>query len=113
MSSSTFASRKKAMAFVYEAKVLVPNLPRINIRITENLDGIMGAGRAGTCTVWLTDETINSKRLKEIVFHEIVHAAFGLSHYKGCKLMDANASLNPTDIEMDNLLIHYSTMAKH
>jgi hypothetical protein len=64
----------------------------------------MGVGNSNTTTIWLTEDTVNSSRLKEIVFHEIVHAAFGLGHYDGCKLMDASASLNPTNTELDNLL---------
>jgi uncharacterized protein YjaZ len=78
MNNATFSLRKKAMAFIYEAKALVSTLPRINIRITEKSESTMGVGNSNTTTIWLTEDTINSSRLKEIVFHEIVHAAFGL-----------------------------------
>jgi hypothetical protein len=111
MNNATFALRKQAMAFIYEAKNLVPTLPRINIRITEKSESIMGVGSNTTTTIWLTEDTVNSARLKEIVYHEIVHAAFGLGHFEGCKLMDASASLNPTSSELDSLLVHYSKAA--
>jgi hypothetical protein len=111
MNNATYALRKQAMVFVRDAKALVPSLPRINVRITEQSHSIMGVGNSASNTIWLPENTINSHRLKEIVFHEIVHAAFGLGHYEGCKLMDAQASLNPTSTELDELLIHYSQIA--
>lgn len=113
MNRETYALRKKAMDVVYQAKELVPGLPRINVRITDDSDTIMGVGNSRTCTIWLTESTISSNRLKEIVFHEIVHAAFGLGHYKGCKLMDAQLSLNPTSTELDELFVQYSKLLKH
>ena len=111
MNKATFALRKQALSFIYEAKKLVPTLPRINLRITEKSETIMGVGSRKTRTIWLTVDTVNSERLKEIVYHEIVHAAFGLGHYKGCKLMDANAALSPTSDELDELLVYYSKVA--
>ncbi|MFT5851572.1 MAG: hypothetical protein ACI87J_001545 [Colwellia sp.] len=113
MNSNTYALRKKVMNIVYQANELVPGLPRINVRITDDSDTIMGVGNSKTCTIWLTESTINSKRLKEIIFHEIVHAAFGLGHFEGCKLMDAKSSLNPTNAELDDLLFQYSKRQKH
>lgn len=113
MNSNTYALRKKVMNIVYQANELVPELPRINVRITDDSDTIMGVGNSKTCTIWLTESTINSKRLKEIVFHEIVHAAFGLGHFEGCKLMDAQSSLNPSNAELDDLLFQYSKIQKH
>ena len=111
MNKATISLRQKAMAFIYEAKAPIPTLPRINIRITVNSETTMGVGN-NTITIWLTEDIVNSSRLKEIVFHEIVHAAFGLGHYDGCKLMDAGASLYPTSTELDSLLLYDSKTAQ-
>lgn len=89
MNKDTYALRRKVMSFIYDAKALDPTLPRITVRITDNNSTTLGVGRMKGNTIWITDKAINCKdyQLRNVVFHEILHATYGVPHSTTCPLM--------------------------
>lgn len=93
MSSEVYALRRQVISLIYEAKKIV-ELPRINVRVTDNHDTILGVARMGKNIIWITEETVASRA---VVFHEILHAVFSQEHVTGCPLMspEVNDKLDP------------------
>lgn len=89
MDPAVYQLRRQVIALVYAAKELVPNLPRIEVRVTEDHHRIAGVARTGGNVIWITKEFVASR---QIVFHEIAHAAFGAAHVDGCPLMNPSAT---------------------
>lgn len=90
MNKDTYALRRMVMGFVYEAKELAPNLPRIEVRITDcDRHNVLGTARMNDCVVWIPASTLKMSQddIRQIVFHEILHAAYGVEHVKNCPLM--------------------------
>lgn len=90
MNKGTYALRKMVMGFVYEAKELVSTLPRIEIRITDcDRHNVLGTARMNDCVVWIPASTLKMSQddIRQIVFHEILHAAYGVEHVNSCPLM--------------------------
>jgi hypothetical protein len=78
------------MEFIYEAKDLVPTLPRIDVRITDcDRHNVLGTARMNDCIVWIPASTLKMSKndARQIVFHEILHAAYGVEHVDSCPLM--------------------------
>lgn len=89
MNSEVFELKKQVMKMIYEAKKLA-NLPRITVRITENNDGILGLARMGQNIIWIPERMFERKYklyLREIVYHELCHAVWGIEHINSCPLM--------------------------
>lgn len=89
MNQDTYILRQEVMKLIYEAKQLVPSLPRITVRITHDHQSILGMGRIGGNQIWISERAIscNEFDLRAIVFHEILHAVFSLPHDNSCPLM--------------------------
>jgi hypothetical protein len=88
MNSSVYELRKKVMGYVYEAKELA-ELPRITIRVTENHQTALALAEMKGNIIWVTEQAVSSSEfdLRTIVFHEILHAVFGVDHDESCNLM--------------------------
>ena len=96
MNNKTYDLRRQVMGMVYEAKKIVPDLPRVEIRIVEKHEEKRIGGYA-----WLGQNVVHIKKdvikdfaqdptfLQWLVFHELVHAVFGFGHDKKCRLMSA------------------------
>lgn len=79
------------MGFIYEAKEIAPDLPRIEIRITEDHDKTLAYAflKKNIIRVSFRAITDDAFDLRTIVFHEILHAVYGIKHDEGCLLMRA------------------------
>lgn len=86
MSSDVYVLRRKIINLIHEAKTLVPNLPRINVRVTDNHKHIAGMGRIGGKVIWITENFVANR---EVVFHEILHA-IGIPHIEKSPLMKSS-----------------------
>jgi hypothetical protein len=90
MNNATYALRRQVMDCIYEAKALVKQLPRIDVRITDSDNhDILGLAASNQKTIWIPATTLELKPLevRHVVFHEICHAAFGTAHDDKCLLM--------------------------
>jgi len=111
MDNITYQERSKVMGYVYEAKNLLGSkFERVDIRITERpKHGILGSALLNDHIIWIPETVISSLFLREIVFHELVHALFGFMHDEKCPLMSSNIGKEPLTYEIQNcLLIKYS-----
>ncbi len=97
MNDSLFKLRKKAIKVIYELKKLNPDLPRIDVRITDKplKSNHTGLALIDGNIIWLPIDTFNYNDLVlyEVIAHEVVHAATGFLHDENCPLMSATHSL--------------------
>ena len=89
MNDSTYTLRRRVLGHVYEAKKLTGGkMPRVDIRITDcTRERVLGQARMGDCVVWIPASSVGRADLRHIVFHELLHAVYGLGHCEGCPLM--------------------------
>jgi hypothetical protein len=87
MDDNIYKLRSKVMKHIYEAKELC-EFPRITIRITEDVDDILGRARMKDNVIWIPKKSLEDKYdLRSIVYHEILHAVYGVEHVNNCPLM--------------------------
>jgi hypothetical protein len=97
MNTDTYTLRCQVMAYVYEAKLLLRSegitMKRVDVRITEQTREFLGLAKLNDCIIWMPINVLQSDRykpyLREIVFHELVHALTGFKHSQKCDLMKA------------------------
>ena len=107
MSSDVYALRRQVINLIHEARKLV-ELPRINVRITDRHETLLGVGRVGKNIIWITEEMVASRA---VVFHEILHAVFAQGHVKGCPLMADKISPELNAKTCDRLFKKYAEAA--
>ena len=95
MNDETYKLRKAAMKYIYMAKDLLKkngiDMPRISIRITDTTPEnhqILGSALMNKKYIWIPAKSIEGKYdLHEIVFHELLHAVYGVRHDESDLLM--------------------------
>lgn len=110
MNDQVFAFRRKVIALVYEANKLVPNLPRVEVRIVENEGNTLGVAHMGVKHISIMRSVVadNDDILRHVVFHELVHTLFGVRHNKKCPLMKALVDIPATKQECHDLFKKYA-----
>lgn len=113
MNDEVYKLRRKVIDHIYEAKAMVPSLPRIEVRITEcEHREILGCARMKDCVIWIPKTSIARDDLRATVLHEVLHAAYGIPHISGCPLMGASSS-KTTKVQEDGLFVKYASAAKN
>jgi valyl-tRNA synthetase len=89
MSKEVYRLRRKVIDLIREAKELVPTMPRITVRITDNHVTTLARATMKRNYIEVSERAINSSSfdLRTIVFHELVHAIWGIKHDENCPLM--------------------------
>lgn len=117
MNDDVYALRTEVMGYIYDAKNLLRangiNLPRVTVRITDN-DGdttrAIGMARLNDDIIWISKDALTKHKssLREVVYHEIVHAVTGFDHDDKCKLMSPCCNIKPLTKELaDELFLKY------
>lgn len=117
MSDDVYALRRRVIEHVYDAKNLLRKhgveLPRIEVRVTDNTGecgSALGMGRMGCNIIWISTKCLNiwKLHLKEVVFHEILHAVKAVKHDDSCPLMSPCVGHQPlTDDVLNQNFIKY------
>ena len=92
MDNRVYQLRRIVMNMIYEVKNEIKSLPRIDVRIGEHkCNRILGVAALKQCIVWITEDAINQgeDKLRNTVYHEIVHAVTGFGHDESCPLMES------------------------
>ena len=94
MNGDTYAERRRVMAWVYRARDLLDEvgyrMPRVQIRVCEESERVMGVGRMNGDAIWISASAIHGyteDQLGFVVLHELGHAVFGADHREDCPLM--------------------------
>ena len=90
MNNETYKLRHKVVTLLYEIKREVENFPRIEVRIGEARNhNVLGVAQLKDKKIWITKRAVDMSQdaLRNIVFHEIVHAVTGFGHDDKCPLM--------------------------
>lgn len=89
MNRDVYSLRRSVIAIIHEAKELVPSLPRIEVRITEDDDKTLAFAYLNKNIIRVSQRAITDKEfdLRTVVFHELCHAVFGVRHIEECPLM--------------------------
>lgn len=113
MSPEVYQLRRKVIALIYEAKKLVPTLPRVTVRITDNHETTLALATMKRDYIEVSERAVNCGDfdLRTIVFHELLHAVWGVGHDKSCPLMKTNHEPIPKE-EVHRLFLKYATVAK-
>ena len=93
MNDITYKKRRQVIDLIYEVKKEIRNLPRIEVRIGEARDhNVLGVAKLSRNQIWITKRAIDMSQdaLRNVVFHEIVHAVTGFGHDDKCPLMKPN-----------------------
>jgi len=93
MNKDTYALRRKVIDLIYEIKRFVPDLPRIEVRITESNRHTLGEAALNDRKIWIPDEVISAGCLREVVYHEVLHAVYGTPH-SDCPLMAPSVGID-------------------
>ena len=117
MNPDTYVLRRQVIDIVYQAKNELRkhgiDLPRLDVRITDNSGGrgfALGMGRLNDNIIWISTKSLSTYKahLRDVVYHEIVHAVTGFMHDDNCKLMAPCINLLPlSDDEANGLLVKY------
>ncbi len=92
MNKNTYSLRRKVINLIYEVKNAGVNLPRIEVRIGEpRKKNLLGVALLKDNKIWITEDAVKlgEDALRNVVFHEIVHAVTGFGHDERCPLMCA------------------------
>ena len=113
MNEDTYKLRRQVMAEIYEAKKLVPDMPRISVRITESDPKILGMARYDTNEIWITKKAIEEANFdtRGVVFHEILHTVYGINHDESCPLMKPHHKRLPKHV-VDERFLYWVNKAK-
>ena len=90
MNDLVYKKRRQVMNLIYEVKREFLSFPRIEVRIGEARDhNVLGVAKLSKKQIWITDRALNMSQdaLRNIVYHEIVHAVTGFGHDDMCPLM--------------------------
>ena len=94
MNKDTYQLRRKVMSFIYEIKNIVPDTPRVDVRITDSHDTdsnakIVAQARLKDKVIWISDYIINKPEnvFRNTVYHEMLHAVYGIGHDNDCPVM--------------------------
>tara|TARA_R110000868_G_scaffold6_2_gene47 strand:+ start:243 stop:644 length:402 start_codon:yes stop_codon:yes gene_type:complete len=90
MNDEVYSLRRKVIDMIYEVKNHMRDLPRVEVRIGEaRCENVLGLASRGRRQLWITKKAIDMSEdaLRNIVYHELVHAVFGFRHDDKCPLM--------------------------
>jgi len=93
MNDAVYKLRRQVIDLIYEVKKEIRNLPRIEVRIGEARNhNVLGVAKLSRNQIWITKRAIDMSpdALRNIVFHEIVHAVTGFGHDEKCPLMKSS-----------------------
>lgn len=110
MNDEVYSLRRKVIDIIYEAKILYPSMPRITVRITYDSDkGILGVARLNKDIIWIPERTIKMTKnsLRNVVYHELCHAIFGIGHDENCPLMSSKLDIILSKNKVEKLFLSY------
>jgi len=90
MNDEVYKLRRQVINLIYEVKKEFLSFPRIEVRIGEARNhNVLGVAKLSRKQIWITKRAIDMSQdaLRNIVYHEIVHAVTGFGHDDKCPLM--------------------------
>ena len=105
MSDEVYKMRREIIDIIYRVKKLVPNMPRISVRVADNDDEVLGCATMRGREMWITERSTSDLA---VVLHEILHAWKGIDHDDNCKLMHPNKQLGVSDKELMSIFLTYT-----
>jgi len=88
MNSDVYKLRTQVIELIYEIKK-IQDLPRIDVRITDDAELTLGVAQLSSNIIWISERAIKDNRfdLRTVVYHEVLHAVYGILHDESCPLM--------------------------
>ncbi len=90
MNDAVYKLRRQVINLIYEVKKEFLSFPRIEVRIGEARNhNVLGVAKLSKKQIWITKRAVDMSQdaLRNIVYHEIVHAVTGFGHDDKCPLM--------------------------
>jgi hypothetical protein len=127
MNDDTYQKRREIINVIYKAKKLLSavgvDMPRIEARIVDidpktviaqGLHDAVGIARFNSNQIWIPASTLDKYKnyLDEVVFHEILHAAYNVDHDEKSPLMRSRLGSIPIQgKELDDLFVAHVKQA--
>lgn len=95
MDNRVYQLRRKVIDMIYEVKNEIKSLPRIDVRIGKHdCSKVLATAALNKNIMWVTEDAIDQgeDRLRNTVYHELVHAVTGFGHDESCPLMESKAN---------------------
>jgi predicted metal-dependent hydrolase len=111
MNDSTYNLRRKVMGYIYEAREILVDMPRVEVRIVENEGRVLGtATLGGVKHISICERTLGKSDdyIRTVVFHELAHTLFDAQHNESCPLMSSTIGSPLKKSECLELLRKYS-----
>lgn len=89
MNQDTYEMRSEVMDIIYEIKNEIVDIPRVEVRITNSDEKYFGVAKRGANEIFITDTAVKSDYLRQVVYHEVLHAVYGTYHNENCALMQS------------------------
>ena len=90
MNDEVYKLRRQVINLIYEVKKEFLSFSRIEVRIGEARNhNVLGVAKLSKKQIWITKRAVDMSQdaLRNIVYHEIVHAVTGFGHDDKCPLM--------------------------
>lgn len=103
MNNDVYKLRRQVINIIYRVKRLVPDLPRIEVRVCEDHEKYAGVAIMGKRQIFISESFVASV---PVVLHEILHAVYGQEHVEGCPLMDRYCASTDERIAFDLFVMY-------
>jgi hypothetical protein len=115
MNQETYEYRSEIKKLIYEINHLLdsyglPRMPFVTMRVTEDDTKLLGRALVKGDVIWITKRTILDKNLRAVVYHELLHAVYGINHQSGDPLMDMFYKDIPKDVCQERFLYWIKTL---
>jgi len=93
MNDEVYKLRRQVINLIYEVKKEFLSFPRIEVRIGEARNhNVLGVAKLSRKQIWITKRAVDMSEdaLRNIVYHEVVHAVTGFGHDEKCPLMKSS-----------------------
>jgi hypothetical protein len=91
MNDDVYEMRREVMDIIYEIKNEVHDIPRVEVRVTKDGRGehsdTLGSGNMGANEIFITEGVVGTEKLRETVYHEVLHGVYAIEHDSTCPLM--------------------------
>ena len=81
------------------------SFPPVTVIITHDSPEAYGVALMEGGIIWISERATNSRA---VIYHELLHALFGLDHVKGCPLLDSHIDSDLDRDICDALFLQYT-----
>ena len=120
MNDVTYKLRRVVIDTIYVVNRLLDSknlsrMPRVDVRIgdcNQESSDVLGVARMSDCIVWIPASTFarSEADIAAVIYHELLHAVYGIEHNEKCSLMSSVLQTIPT-AKTQEIFLEYAEKA--